>query len=128
MSKVPPDHLVYLRCRPFAFRCATSVFPADELDALTEYGNWLEVLATGAIRPVTPEQEHFLWVDRDEAEPETTHERAWLRLKGRRETSATRQIRAAAGTRRQLRHGRMGRRPLLVVISAPRSCISLAFL
>jgi len=28
---------------------------------------------------------HFLQVDREEAEPETIEERAWLRLKGRRE-------------------------------------------
>jgi uncharacterized protein YifE (UPF0438 family) len=85
MSTPPPDHLVYLRRRPFAFRCSTEIFPADELEALADYGNWLEALAAGAIRPVTPEQEHFLKVDRDEAEPETLCERAWLRLKGRRE-------------------------------------------
>src|SRR5262245_7042927 len=75
MSKLPPDHLVYLRRRPFAFGCSTAVFPADELGAL----------ASGAIRPVTPEQEHFLRVDREEAEPTTVCERAWARLKGRRE-------------------------------------------
>jgi|SRR5262245_16647978 len=83
--KVPPDHLVYLRRRPFAFRCSTSVFPPEELTALEEYGNWLEALASGAIRPVTPEQEHFLKVDRDETEPADVRERAWVRLKGRRE-------------------------------------------
>jgi uncharacterized protein YifE (UPF0438 family) len=85
MSEVPPDHLVYLQRRPFAFRCATAIFPADELAALAECGNWLEALASGAIEPVTPEQVHFLKVDRDEAEPATVHERAWARLKGRRE-------------------------------------------
>jgi uncharacterized protein YifE (UPF0438 family) len=85
MSKVPPDHLAYLRRRPFAFRCSTAVFPPEELEALAEYGNWLEALASGVIKPVTREQEHFLKVDRDEAEPETVCERAWARLKGRRE-------------------------------------------
>jgi uncharacterized protein YifE (UPF0438 family) len=84
-QKPPPDHLEYLERRPFAFNCSTAVFPPDELEALREYGNWLEALAAGAIRPVTPEQEHFLKVDRDEAEPETVCERAWVRLKGRRE-------------------------------------------
>ena len=84
-SRVPPDHLVYLRRRPFAFRCSTSVFPKDELEALTESGNWLEALANGAIRPVTPEQERFLRVDREEAAAATLCERAWVRLKGRRE-------------------------------------------
>jgi uncharacterized protein YifE (UPF0438 family) len=85
VSAVPPDHLTYLRRRPFALGCSAEVFPADELAALDEYGNWLEALADGAIRPVTPEQEHFLAVDRDEAAPATICECAWVRLMGRRE-------------------------------------------
>jgi uncharacterized protein YifE (UPF0438 family) len=63
----------------------TSIFPREEIEALTEFGNWLEALANGVIQPVTPEQEHFLKVHREEAEPITICERAWLRLKGRRE-------------------------------------------
>jgi uncharacterized protein YifE (UPF0438 family) len=85
MSKPPSDHLAYLQRRPFIFGCWTEVFPADELKALVEYGNWLEALAAGRIRPATRGQEHFLKVDREEAEPETVCERAWVRLKGRRE-------------------------------------------
>lgn len=92
MSQIPPDHLMYLRRRPFAFRCSTAVFPPDELDALAEYGNWLEALAAGAIQPVTAEQEHFLRVDREEVEPETLCERAWVRLKGRREYEGEGQV------------------------------------
>jgi uncharacterized protein YifE (UPF0438 family) len=45
----------------------------------------LEALAAGRILPTTPEHEHFLQVDREEAEPTTIDERAWLRLKYRRE-------------------------------------------
>lgn len=82
---IPPDHLVYLQRRPFDFGCSTAVFPPEELAALKEYGNWLEALAAGTIQPVTAEQEHFVKVDRDEAEPATVCERAWVRLKGRRE-------------------------------------------
>ena len=85
MSKVPEEHLIHLQRRPFAFRCSTEIFPAEELEALATYGNWLEALAAGAIQPLTAEQEHFLLVDRDEAEPATVCERAWARLKGRRE-------------------------------------------
>src|ERR1700676_5440822 len=85
VSKVPADHLAHLQPRPFVFRCSTSIFPANELQALADYGNWLEALAAGAIEPVTAEQEHFLQVDREEAEPATVCERAWMRLKGRRE-------------------------------------------
>src|SRR5207302_1138734 len=84
-SEVPPDHLAYLRRRPFAFGCSTAVFPTAELEALSEYGNWLEALEAGAIRPTTPEQEHFLRVACEEADPSTVYERAWVRLKGRRE-------------------------------------------
>jgi uncharacterized protein YifE (UPF0438 family) len=89
MPDIPPEHLVHLRRRPFVFRCSTSIFPADELAALSDYGNWLEALANGTIQPVTAEQEHFLRVDREssmqfhlrpEAEPATLCERAWLRL------------------------------------------------
>ena len=83
--KPPADHLEYLERRPFLFGCATEIFPADELDALKEYGNWLEALATGRIQPATPADAHFLKVDREEAEPETVCERAWVRLKGRRD-------------------------------------------
>ncbi len=82
---IPPDHLVYLQRRPYAFGCSTAIFPAEELKVLTEYGNWLEALAAGLILPVTVEQEHFIQADREEVEPSTVCERAWVRLKGRRE-------------------------------------------
>lgn len=85
MADVPVEHRAYLQRRPFVFGCSTSIFPADELQALAERGNWLEALASGVIQPVTPEQEHFLRVAREQAEPTTVCERAWLRLKGRRE-------------------------------------------
>jgi uncharacterized protein YifE (UPF0438 family) len=84
VSLAPPEHREYLR-RPFAFGCATEVFPPDELAALTEFGGLLEALAAGDLRPATPEQEHFLAVDREAADPRTVVERAWVRLKGRRE-------------------------------------------
>lgn len=92
MATVPPDHLEYLQRRPFAFGCWTSIFPADELQALAEYGNWMQALAAGVIQPLTEEQEHFLKVDREEAEPATVCERAWVRLKGRREYEQEQQM------------------------------------
>jgi uncharacterized protein YifE (UPF0438 family) len=88
----PADHLLYLQRRPFHFGCQTHVFPPDELQSLEEYGNWLEALASRIIQPVTAEQEHFLKVDREEAEPQTVCECAWLRLKGRREFEAEQRI------------------------------------
>lgn len=74
-----------VRAEPFRFDCATHVFPADEIQALQQRGRWMEALAAGKIAPTTAEQERFLKVDREEAEPETLDERAWMRLKYRRE-------------------------------------------
>ncbi len=85
MAKIPPDHQQYLQRRPFVFGCSTELFPLEEIQVLEETGHWLEALAAGKIQPVTAAQKHFLKVDREEAEPSTVSERAWLRLKGRRD-------------------------------------------
>jgi uncharacterized protein YifE (UPF0438 family) len=69
----------------FRFRCSRDIFPPAELAALASRGEHMEALAAGTIPPGSAQDEHFLKVDRDEAEPETVDERAWLRLKGRRE-------------------------------------------
>jgi uncharacterized protein YifE (UPF0438 family) len=71
--------------RPLAFGCSTAVFPADEIAALAEAGGRLEALAAGDVQPADAEEKHFVKVDREEAEPTTLLERAWVRLKGRRE-------------------------------------------
>ncbi len=44
-----------------------------------------EALEQGILKPVTPAQEHFLRVCRGEIDPETWYEKAWMRMKGRRE-------------------------------------------
>lgn len=85
MSNIQADHRDNLEQQPFRFGCSTEIFPVEELSALAERGHWLEALAAGTIAPTTPEHEHFLQVDRDEADPRTVDERAWVRLKGRRE-------------------------------------------
>lgn len=85
MSRIPSDHRKYLERRPFRFGCSTDIFPVEELGALSARGCWMEAIAAGTIAPVTPEHEHFLKVDREEAEPTTVDERAWVRLKGRRD-------------------------------------------
>lgn len=85
MTRLPPAHRRYLSMGPFNFGCSTAVFPDEEIRAIAEQGHLLEALAAGKVPPVNAEQRHFLKVDRDEAEPRTLLERAWLRLKGRRE-------------------------------------------
>ena len=84
MSRVTSQPEVELSW-PFVFGCSMAVFPPNEVEALNEQGNMLEALAAGTIRPATPEQKHFLRVDRDGADPKTVEERAWVRLKARRE-------------------------------------------
>ncbi len=84
MSNTAPDNGKHPPKQPFRFGCSTEIFPPEELAALTERGHSLEALAAGTIAPTSPEHEHFLQVDREEAEPATVEERAWLRLKGRR--------------------------------------------
>lgn len=71
--------------QPFAFGCDVSVFPAKEIAALEKHGSRFEALASGAAKPATPAEKHFLQVDREKAEPTSVAERAWLRLKARRE-------------------------------------------
>lgn len=70
--------------KPFAFGCDLSVFPVAEVRALKSHGARFEELASGAAAPTSADEERFLRVDREECEPETVAERAWLRLKGRR--------------------------------------------
>lgn len=85
MSKTPHSDGNQNGKQPFQFGCATDIFPLEEIVALNERGHLMEALVAGTIVPTTPEHEHFLRVDRDEAEPTTVDERAWARLKGRRE-------------------------------------------
>lgn len=85
MLSIPADNEEPVNGQPFHFGCATHIFPLEEFGALSQRGHWMEALAAGRIAPTTPEQEHFLQVDREEAEPVTVEERAWVRLKGRRE-------------------------------------------
>ena len=81
-----------LNQQPFCFGCSTHIFPVEELNALSERGHRMEALSAGRIAPTLPEHEHFLQVDRDEVEPRTIDEHAWIRLKGRREFEREQQI------------------------------------
>jgi uncharacterized protein YifE (UPF0438 family) len=85
MARNPPKRASLPQSSPFELGCSPDVFPADELRALYENGGQLESLASGKVRPTTAADQHFLKVDRDEAAPTTLLERAWVRLKGRRE-------------------------------------------
>jgi len=73
------------RKKSFAFHCSVEVFPPGELAALQKHGHRLEALAAGEIAASSEADRHFLLVEKDEADPKTVAERAWLRLKARRE-------------------------------------------
>src|SRR5579884_1258244 len=83
---LPIDHAALLRQHDF-------VLPADmELDErerllLLRYGRWLEALATGAIRALTPEQERFVRVAHGSEEPRTDFEHAWIKFSKQRARS-----------------------------------------
>lgn len=43
-------------------------------------GQWMDALASGAIAPMNPEQEHFVQVCRGDASPDNDYEQDWLRF------------------------------------------------
>jgi len=67
----------------FVFGCSVEVFTPQELAALRRHGCRLDSLSLGQIQPTSEEDRHFLLVDRDEAEPQSVAERAWVRRKAR---------------------------------------------
>lgn len=70
---------------PFSFGCDVSIFSEAELQALQRHGPRFEALASGQVRPATPEEKRFLRVDQEKEKPHSLAEKAWLRLKARRE-------------------------------------------
>lgn len=82
--QAPDEHKEHLRRQNFVFRCR-NIFSHEEQQILLRYGCWMEALATGVIRPVTPAEERFLLVDRGQLEPESKYELAWIKLKIRRD-------------------------------------------
>ncbi len=85
VANVKPDQPEALKHQPFRLGCSTDTFPSDEIRALSERGHRMEALAAGTIAPTNSVEEHFLRVHREEVDPETIDEHAWVRLKGRRE-------------------------------------------
>lgn len=76
--ELPSDHKSFLDRRDFAI--PPGDYTSSERTMLAKYGRWLEALATGAIEPLTPTQEHFVSVVRGEADPATEFEHAWLKV------------------------------------------------
>jgi hypothetical protein len=77
---VPTDHAVFLQRKGYVPPWP-GAFTGEEAAILARFGHWMEALATGAIAPVTPEQQHFLQAARGEVTPETPFERVWAKLR-----------------------------------------------
>ena len=63
--------------KEFAFQCDPGLLKDDTVKALTHYGNRLQGLADGTLRPETEAQEHFVKVHRTEEDPFTQPEKIW---------------------------------------------------
>ena len=81
---------VHRRClqEQFVLDVDGAVFSAEELDLLVKFGNWLRALESGAIQPISREQNHFLQVVAEKAEPLNTIEAVWLKYKRRKQALA----------------------------------------
>ncbi len=75
----PSDHAAYLARHDFVIPLGD--FTASEVQTLEKYGRWMEALASGAISPTTPTQEHFVRAAHGEVEPSTEFERVWAKLR-----------------------------------------------
>jgi uncharacterized protein YifE (UPF0438 family) len=83
---LPPDHEALWNRSGYRLGVkGVFMFTERELGLLQRRGHWLEGLDLAAIAPVTVAQERFVKVCRGELRPETEFERAWMKLKGRRE-------------------------------------------
>ena len=67
----------------FVLDCA-NIFTEQEHSLLMRFGCWMTALATGMISLITPAEERFLAVGRDDVEAETVLGVAWAKLKARR--------------------------------------------
>jgi uncharacterized protein YifE (UPF0438 family) len=80
-------HVTYLQKR-FELDIDPAVFSANELDMLAKYGTWLGALESGALQPISNEQEHFLAVSAEKAEPRNAIEAVWLKYRRRKQALA----------------------------------------
>ena len=77
---MPAEHTALIQRS--GFPVPTSVALDDqERGLLARYGYWLEALASGAIAPMTPEQQQFVRVARGDAEPQSAFERVWVKCR-----------------------------------------------
>src|SRR3954452_24366574 len=76
---LPVDHARLLRQHDF-HAPADAALEEPERVLLLRFGRWLEALASGALKPVTADQEHFVRVARGEDVPSNEFEHAWVKV------------------------------------------------
>ena len=75
----PEDHAAFLARTDFPVPAGADL-TAAERDVLVKFGRWMEALEGGVIKPVTPAQEQFLKVAREELAPSTQFETVWAKF------------------------------------------------
>jgi hypothetical protein len=76
---LPPDHAALLRQQDFVVPAVEGLTPRERM-LLVRYGRWLEGLSSGILKPLTPEQEHFVRVACGDDVPGTEFEHTWVKL------------------------------------------------
>ncbi len=76
---IPTEHTKLIHRTGFPVPVTTAL-DGQERGLLTRYGYWLEALASGAIAPITPDQQQFVRVACGDAEPRSAFEVAWVKF------------------------------------------------
>jgi uncharacterized protein YifE (UPF0438 family) len=89
MQSLKQQHLKLLaEAGKFEVKCSHAIFSVEELEALEQYGHWLQALASGALPPISAAQQRFVEVAQGQRMPVSLHEKAWFKYLGRTKLEA----------------------------------------
>lgn len=89
MLSLKEEHLrILAQQAKFEVKCSHAIFSVEELEALEQYGHWLQALASGALPPISPAQQRFVEVAQGQRMPVSLHEKAWFKYLGRTKLEA----------------------------------------
>jgi len=80
---IPKEHQKLLSQNDYQLKCSPIIFNEEEREVLNEFGYWLSALASGSVKPFTPEQRLFVLVANGKAEPKTPFEKVWTKYQKR---------------------------------------------
>lgn len=88
MKTNDPEHLAMARQREFPFRCDPRLFNDEQHAAIVRWGHWMQALASGRLKPITPAQAAFVTAVNGRNEPTEPYANAWWRYNRRLEIEA----------------------------------------